>query len=146
MIEKRIIAHHRLDEASKRLQTSEGSVHGCDRHCGHDHRPKGIPVGRDLAAWIGLVPRQDSDRRQAQARADLETGRSLFAAHPGGRRPCGVEARTTKAGEVPLARTASRPQTVRGRGGGAGQRDGRIAWALLVKGGRYRARALVAAA
>jgi transposase len=28
--------------------------------------------GRDVAAWIGLVPRQDSTGWQAEARADLQ--------------------------------------------------------------------------
>ena len=43
--------------------------------------PMAFRSGRDFAAWIGLVPRQDFDRRQAEARADLETGRPLCAAH-----------------------------------------------------------------
>ena len=38
-----------------------------------------------LAAWIGLVRRRKLDWRRTEARADLETGRSLFATNSGGR-------------------------------------------------------------
>ena len=78
----------------------------------------------DFAAWIGIVPRQDFDRRQAETRAYLQAGRSLFATHSGGRSPCGIETRAAAAGEVSLAHTASRPQTVQGRGSGTCQQDG----------------------
>ena len=47
--------------------------------------PKVFGSGRDFAAWIGLVPREKLDWRQTGARADLETGRSLFATNSGGR-------------------------------------------------------------
>ena len=47
--------------------------------------PKVFGSGRDFAAWIGLVPREDFDWRQTEAWADLETGRSLFATNSGGR-------------------------------------------------------------
>jgi hypothetical protein len=33
---------------------------GRDRHCGYDTDPKAFRSGRDMAAWIVLVPRQDS--------------------------------------------------------------------------------------
>ena len=121
-IEKRIIAHHRSDEASKRLRSIPGiGLVGATAIAATITDPKAFRSGRDMAAWIGLVPRQDFDRRQAEARSDLETGRSLFATHSGGRSPCGVEARAAKAGEVSLAHAASRPQTVQGRGGGTCQ-------------------------
>ena len=121
-IEKRIIAHHRSDEASKRLQEHPWDWSGGrDRHCGYDHGAKGIPVGPRYGGLDRASPAAGFDRRQAEARSDLETGRSLFATHSGGRSPCGVEARAAKAGEVSLAHAASRRQTVQGRGGGACQ-------------------------
>ena len=124
-IERRIIAHHRSNEASKRLRSIPGiGVVGATAIVATITDPKAFRSGRDLAAWIGLVPRQGFDRRQAEARADLETGRSIFATHPGGRSPCGLEARAAKAGEVSLAHTASRPQTVQSRSGRACQQDG----------------------
>ena len=81
--------------------------------------------GRDFAAWIGLVPREDFDRRQAEAWADLETGRSLFATHSGGRSLCGVETRAAEAGEESVAHATPGATTLQGRGGGARQQDGR---------------------
>ena len=56
------------------------------RHCAARQlllaRPFGIPSqafrsGRDFAAWIGLVPRQRFDRRQTEARANLEGTRRI---------------------------------------------------------------------
>ena len=60
-IEKRIIAHHRLDEASKRLRSIPGiGLVGATAIVATITDPKAFRSGRDLAAWIGLVPRQDS--------------------------------------------------------------------------------------
>ena len=124
-IEKRIIAQHRSDEASKRLRSIPGiGLVGATAIVATITDPKAFRSGRDMAAWIGLVPRQDFDRRQTEARSDLETGRSLFATHSGGRSSCGVEARATEAGEVSLAHAASRPQAVQGGCGGTCQQDG----------------------
>ena len=124
-IEKRIMAQHRSSEASRRLESIPGiGVIGATAIAATVPDPKVFRSGRDFAAWIGLVPREDFDRRQAEARADLETGRSLFATHSGGRSLRGVAVRAPAAGEVSLAHTTSRPQTVQGRGGGACQQDG----------------------
>ena len=60
-IEKRIIAHHRLDEASKRLRSIPGmGLVGATAIAATVTDPRAFRSGRDLAAWIGLVPRQDS--------------------------------------------------------------------------------------
>ena len=124
-VEKRIMAQHRSSEASQRLESIPGiGVVGATAIAATVTDPKVFRSGRDFAAWIGIVPRQDFDRRQAEARANLETGRSLFATHSGDRSPCGIETRAAAAGEVSLANTASRPQTVQGRGDGTCQQDG----------------------
>ena len=124
-IDKRIIVEHRSNEASKRLRSIPGiGIVGATAIAATVTDPKVFRSGRDFAAWIGLVPREDFDRRQAQARADLETGRSLFATHSGGRSLCGVELRAPAAGEVSVAHAASCSQTVQGGGGGACQQDG----------------------
>ena len=99
---------------------SRGSVWWARPPLSPRSRTKGIPVGPrygglDRAGTAGF------DRRQTEARSDLETGRSLFATHPGGRSSCSVEARATEAGEVSLAHAASRRQTVQGCGGGTCQ-------------------------
>ena len=124
-IEKRIMAQHRSSEASQRLESIPGiGVTGATAIAATVPDPKVFRSGRDFAAWIGIVPREDFDRRQAEARADLETGRSLFATHSGGRSPCGVEAGAPAAGEVSVAHPAACPQTVQGGGGGTCQQDG----------------------
>ena len=58
-IEKRIIVQHRSNEASKRLRTIPGiGVMGATAIAATVTDPKIFRSGRDLAAWIGLVPRQ----------------------------------------------------------------------------------------
>ena len=124
-IDKRIMAQHRSSEASQRLESIPGiGVTGATAIAATVPDPKVFRSGRDFAAWIGLVPRQDFDRRQAEARADLETGRSLSATHSGGRSLCGVALRAPATAEVSVAHAASRSQTVQGGGGGACQQDG----------------------
>ena len=45
-IEKRIITHHRSDEAKQAAQEHPWDWSGGrDRHCGHGYGPEGIPVG-----------------------------------------------------------------------------------------------------
>jgi len=60
-IEKRIIVQHRSNETSKRLGTIPGiGVIGATAIAATVVDPKAFRSGRDLAAWIGLVPREDS--------------------------------------------------------------------------------------
>src|SRR6266849_7591081 len=60
-IEKRIVVQHRSNEASKRLETIPGiGVIGATAIAATVPDPKVFRSGRDLAAWIGLVPREDS--------------------------------------------------------------------------------------
>ena len=146
-IERRIIAQHRSDEASKRLRSIPGiGIVGATAIAATVTDPKVFRSGRDFAAWIGIVPRQEFDRWQTETGADLETRRPISETHSGGRSPCGVEAGTPPTGEVSVGHTASRTQTVQGRGGGSCQQDERVAWALLARGGSYRAPAFAAAA
>ena len=71
-IEKRIMAHHRKNDTSRRLQTIPGiGVIGATAIAATVTDPKAFRSGRDFAAWIGLVPRQDLT---GGARSDLETG------------------------------------------------------------------------
>jgi transposase len=123
-IEKRILALHCSNEASRRLETVPGiGVAGATAITATVPDPTVFRSGRDFAAWVGLVPRR-LDRRQAAARADLETRGSLFAPHSGGRSRRGVAVRAAEPREVSLARAASRSQTVQGSAGGACQQDG----------------------
>src|SRR5246500_4078863 len=60
-IERRIIAQHRSDEASKRLRSIPGiGVVGATAIAATVPDPKVFRSGRDFAAWIGIVPREDS--------------------------------------------------------------------------------------
>jgi len=60
-IDKRIMTQHRSNEASKRLETIPGiGVVGATAIAATVTDPKAFRSGRDFAAWIGLVPRQDS--------------------------------------------------------------------------------------
>src|SRR5271169_3844081 len=60
-IEKRIKMQHRSNEASQRLETIPGiGVIGATAIAATVVDPMVFRSGRDFAAWIGLVPRQDS--------------------------------------------------------------------------------------
>ena len=60
-IEKRIMVQHRLSEASKRLKSIPGiGLIGATAIAATVPDPKVFGSGRDFAAWIGLVPREDS--------------------------------------------------------------------------------------
>jgi len=60
-IEKRIIAQHRASEESKRVASIPGiGPLGASAITATVTDPSAFRSGRDFAAWIGLVPRQDS--------------------------------------------------------------------------------------
>jgi transposase len=60
-IEKRLVVQHRANEASKRLQSIHGiGIIGASAIAATVTDPKAFRSGRDFAAWIGLVPREDS--------------------------------------------------------------------------------------
>jgi len=60
-IERRLTVQHRANEASKRLQSIHGiGIIGASAIAATVTDPKVFRSGRDFAAWIGLVPRQDS--------------------------------------------------------------------------------------
>jgi transposase len=146
-IEKRIIAQHRSDEASKRLRSIPGiGLVGATAIVATITDPKAFRSGRDMAAWIGLVPRQDSTGGKQKLgpiskQGDRYLRRILVV---------GAHAVLKLARQKPekypwltqlLARKPFKVVAV-----ALANKMARIAWALLVKGGPYRARALVAAA
>ena len=146
-IEKRIIAHHRSDEASKRLRSIPGiGLLGATAIAATITDPKAFRSGRDMAAWIGLVPRQDSTGGKRKLgpiskQGDRYLRRILVV---------GAHAVLKLARQKPekypwltqlLARKPFKVVAV-----ALANKMACIAWALLVKGGPYRARALVAAA
>jgi transposase len=60
-IEKRLVMQHRANEASKRLESIHGiGIIGASAIAATVTDPQAFRSGRDFAAWIGLVPREDS--------------------------------------------------------------------------------------
>jgi transposase len=146
-IEKRIKMQHRSNEASQRVETIPGiGVIGATAIAATVADPTVFRSGRDFAAWIGLVPRQDSTGGKQKLgpiskQGDRYLRRILVI---------GAVSVLRRAQENPgkypwltqlLARRPFKVVAV-----ALANKMARIAWALLAKGGRYRARALVAAA
>ncbi len=146
-IERRIIAQHRSDEASKRLRSIPGiGIVGATAIAATVPDPKVFRSGRDFAAWIGIVPRQDSTGGKQKLgpiskQGDQYLRRILVV---------GAHAVLKRARHQPekypwvtrlLARKPFRVVAV-----ALANKMARVAWALLAKGGTYRAPALAAAA
>jgi transposase len=146
-IEKRIIVQHRSNETIKRLETIPGiGVIGATAIAATVVDPKAFRSGRDLAAWIGLVPREDSTGGKQKLgpiskQGDQYLRRILVV---------GAHAVLRRARQQPqkypwltqlLARKPFKVVAV-----ALANKMARTAWALLAKGGTYRAPALVAAA
>ena len=146
-IEKRIIVQHRSNEASKRLETIPGiGVIGATAIAATVPDPKAFRSGRDLAAWIGLVPRQDSTGGKQKLgpiskRGDRYLRRILvvgacavlrYARHKPEKYPWLTRLLARKPFKVVAVALANKMA--------------RIAWALLAKGDTYRVPVLAAAA
>ena len=146
-IEKRIVVQHRSSEASQRLETIPGiGVIGATAIAATVPDPTVFRSGRDLAAWIGLVPREDSTGGKQKLgpiskQGDRYLRRILVV---------GAHAVLKRVRQQPekypwltqlLARKPFRVVAV-----ALANKMARIAWALLAKGGTYRAPALTAAA
>ena len=146
-IEKRIKMQHRSNEASQRLETIPGiGVIGASAIAATVADPTVFRSGRDFAAWIGLVPRQDSTGGKQKLGPISKQGDRYL------RRILVVGAHSVlrRARQNPekypwltqlLARRPFKVVAV-----ALANKMARIAWALLAQGGTYRAPALAAAA
>ena len=124
-IERRIITQHRANEASKRVASIPGiGFLGASAITATVTDASAFRSGRDFAAWIGLVPRQDSQPGQTEAWTDFQAGRPLPAAHSYRRSACRIAARQEEPAELSLAGAAAGATTVQGGGRCARQQDG----------------------
>ena len=79
-LERSIHAQHRASDASRRLETIPGiGVIGATAIAATITDPTVFKSGREFAAWIGLVPRQNSTGGKERLGSHLEAGRSLSA-------------------------------------------------------------------
>jgi transposase len=145
-IEKRIVAQHRSNEASKRLETIPGiGVVGATTITAVVTDPKVFRSGRDFAAWTGIVPRQDSTGGKQKLGPISKQGDQylrrilIVGAHSVLRRARQQPEKYPWLTQL-LARRPFKVVAV-----ALANKMARIAWALLAKGGTYRAPQLVAA-
>jgi transposase len=146
-IEKRIKIQHRSNEVSQRVETIPGiGVLGATAIVATAADPTIFRSGRDFAAWIGLVPRQDSTGGKQKLgpiskQGDHYLRRILIV---------GAIAVLRRAQENPrkypwltqlLARRPFKVVAV-----ALANKMARTAWALMVHGGTYQAPELAAAA
>ena len=147
LLEKRIVARHRSNQDSKRLQTIPGvGVIGATAIAATVTDPAAFRSGRDFAAWVGLVPRQDSTGGKPRLgpiskQGDRYLRRILVV---------GAIAVLRRAQENPgkypwltqlLARRPFKVVAV-----ALANKMARTAWALMVHGGTYRVPELAEAA
>lgn len=146
-LDKVILAQHRASEASRRLETIPGiGIIGATAIVATITDPSAFRTGRDLAAWVGLVPRQNSSGGKERLGGISKQGdrylRKLLVV--------GASAVLRHARANPdkhpwlIALLARRPAKVAIVA--LANKMARIAWAVLVRGETYRAPALAASA
>ncbi len=146
-LDRMIHAQHRATDVSRRLETVPGiGVIGATAITATVTDPGAFRSGRDLAAWIGLVPRQNSTGGKEKLGSISKQGdrylRRLLVA--------GATAVVQHAKRHPqkypwiarlLARKPAKVVAI-----AVANKTARIAWAIMAKGGTYRPPLLAATA
>jgi transposase len=146
-IEKRIMAQHRSNAESQRLESVPGiGVIGATAIAATVTDPHAFRSGRDFAAWIGLVPRQDSTGGKQKLgpiskQGDRYLRRILVVGAHAVLRRAKLNPQKYPWLTQLLARRPFKVVAV-----ALANKMARIAWALLAKGSAYRAPAFAAAA
>jgi transposase len=145
-LDRTIHAQHRASQVSRRLETIPGiGVIGATALAATVTDPKAFRSGRDLAAWIGLVPKQNSTGGKERLggiskqgdrylRRLLVAGAMAVIQHA--RRHPEKQPWVTKL----LARKPAKVVAI-----AIANKSARIAWAIMSNGGTYRPPALAAA-
>jgi transposase len=145
-IERRLTLQHRANEASQRLESIPGiGLIGASAITATVIDPNAFRSGRDFAAWVGLVPRQDSTGGKQRLGPISKQGDRYL------RRILVVGAHSVlrRAKQNPqkypwltqlLARRPFKVVAI-----ALANKMARVAWALLARGGTYRVPALAAA-
>jgi transposase len=139
LLEKRIAAGHRSNQDSKRLQTIPGmGVIGATAIVATVTDPTAFESGRDFAAWVGLVPRQDSTGGKPRLgpiskQGDRYLRRILVLGAVSILRRAKLNPQRYRWVTQMLARRPFKVVAI-----ALANKMARIAWALLAKGGTYQ--------
>lgn len=146
-LERELLAWHRQDEASQRLQTVPGiGILTATALAASIPDPSLFASGREFAAFLGLVPRQNSSGGKARLGRISKMGdgylRKLLVVGATSviRRAATGGSATSAWVRSLLARKPARLATV-----AMANKTARIAWAVLARGEVYRAPAMEAA-
>jgi len=145
-IEKRLAVQHRANEASKRLISIPGiGIIGASAIASTVTDPKAFRSGRDFAAWIGLVPRQDSTGGKQKLgpiskQGDRYLRRILVVGAHSVLRRAKLNPEKYPWLTQLLARRPFKVVAI-----ALANKMARVAWALLARGGTYRVPRLAAA-
>jgi transposase len=140
LLERAIVAQHKESEASRRLQTIPGiGVIGATATVATVTDPLAFRSGREYAAWVGLVPRQNSTGGKERLGGISKQGdRYLRRLYIVGATAVIRHARSHPEKHPWLTKLlAKKPPKVVAVA--LANKMARIAWALLAKGGTYRA-------
>jgi transposase len=140
-LERRIVARHRSHPDSKRLQTIPGvGVIGATAIAATVTDPAAFRSGRDFAAWVGLVPRQDSTGGKPRLgpiskQGDRYLRRILVVGAVSMLRRAKLNPEKYPWVTRLLARRPFKVVAI-----ALANKMARVAWALLARGGTYRPR------